>query len=363
MRYTLLGKTGLRVSELCLGTMTFGEDWGWGAPIETSRRILELYAEAGGNFIDTANKYTNGSSESFLGELLHSDRDHFVISTKYTLQTRAGDPNTAGNHRKNLVQALEASLKRLRTDHIDVYWVHARDTLTPVEEVMRALDDQVRAGKVLYVGVSDWPAWEVAYANTLADLRGWSAFVGLEIEYSLLQRTPERDLLPMAQAFDLGVTCWSPLAGGLLTGKYLPDAKHSDDRLVESADQRLTGPAERTVREVVAIAEDLGVTPSQVALAWLLTRPGVVIPIVGASKEQQMQQNLACLDVKLDAEQLTRLDRASVIELGFPHDFLRSESIKRIVYGDQYDQVDDRRLTAQRVPADDRTVASAVHGA
>jgi aryl-alcohol dehydrogenase-like predicted oxidoreductase len=215
MRYTLLGRSGLRVSELCLGTMTFGEDWGWGAPIDTSRRILELYADAGGNFIDTANKYTDGSSETFIGELLAGRRDQFVLATKYTLQTRSGDPNAVGNHRKNLVQALEASLKRLRTDHIDVYWVHARDTWTPVDEVVRALDDQVRAGKVLYVGVSDWPAWEVAQANTLAELRGWSPFIGLEIEYSLAERTPERDLLPMAHTLGLGVTCWSPLAGGL----------------------------------------------------------------------------------------------------------------------------------------------------
>src|SRR6266542_4322268 len=223
MRYTLLGRSGLRVSQLCLGTMTFGEDWGWGAPKQTSKRILELYAEAGGNFIDTANKYTDGSSESFLGELLGQDRERFVLATKYTLETRPGDLNSSGNQRKNLVQSLEASLKRLKTDYVDLYWVHARDQLTPVDEVMRALDDQVRLGKILYAGVSDWPAWAVAQANTLAELHGWSPFIGLEVQYNLLERTPERDLLPMARALGLGVTAWSPLAGGMLTVKYLTD--------------------------------------------------------------------------------------------------------------------------------------------
>jgi aryl-alcohol dehydrogenase-like predicted oxidoreductase len=358
MRYTLLGQSGLRVSELCLGTMTFGEDWGWGAPIDTSRRILELYAEAGGNFIDTANKYTNGSSESFLGELLQGQRDQFVLATKYTLQTRDGDPNAVGNHRKNLVQALDASLKRLRTDRIDVYWVHARDTLTPVDEVMRALDDQVRAGKILYVGVSDWPAWEIARANTLADLRGWSAFVGLEIEYSLLQRTPERDLLPMAHAFGLGVTCWSPLAGGLLTGKYLAADRGDEGRLAQTAHGKMGVREERVVRELVDVAEEIGAQPSQVALAWLLTRPGVVIPIIGASKEEQMKQNLGCLELALDDQHVRRLDEASSIELGFPHDFLRQENIKRIVYGDRYELVEDRRLVGRRAPADDLTAIS-----
>jgi aryl-alcohol dehydrogenase-like predicted oxidoreductase len=357
MRYTLLGRSGLRVSELCLGTMTFGDDWGWGAPLDTSRRIFDLYADAGGNFIDTANKYTNGSSETFLGELLAGRRDEFVIGTKYTLQTRAGDPNTAGNHRKNLVQSLDASLKRLRTDHVDVYWVHARDTWTPVDEVMRALDDQVRAGKVLYVGVSDWPAWEIAEANTLADLRGWSAFIGLEIEYSLIQRTPERDLLPMAHAFGLGVTCWSPLGGGLLTGKYLAGASGNEQaRLARGDGPQITEPGDRTVRELVAVASEIGAEPAQVALAWLLAQPGGVIPIVGATKETQMKQNLGCLEIALEPRHVARLNDASAIELGFPHDFLRQENIKQIVYGDRYTLVEDRRLMGRRAPADELTV-------
>ena len=221
MRYKLLGNSGLRVSELCLGTMTFGEDWGWGASKEDSRALFDAYREAGGNFIDTANFYTGGTSERFVGEFIASERDRFVVATKYTLTMRPGDPNASGNHRKNMIQSVEASLRRLGTDYIDLYWLHAWDYLTPVEEVMRGLDDLVRAGKVLYVGVSDTPAWIVSQANTLAALRGWTPFVGLQIEYSLIERTVERELLPMAEAFGLTILAWSPLGSGVLTGKYL----------------------------------------------------------------------------------------------------------------------------------------------
>ena len=220
MRYKLLGRSGLRVSELCLGTMTFGEDWGWGSSKDVSRKIFDAFAGAGGNFLDTADGYTNGTSEKMVGEFVASERGRWVVATKYSFNQRPGDPNAGGNHRKNMVQALEGSLRRLKTDYVDLYWVHAWDGLTPVDELMRALDDVVRAGKVLYVGVSDTPAWVVSRANTLADCRGWSPFVALQIEYSLVERTPERDLLPMARALDLAVTPWSPLGGGVLSGKY-----------------------------------------------------------------------------------------------------------------------------------------------
>lgn len=352
----MFGKTGLRVSELCLGTMTFGEDWGWGAPRHACARIVDLFAEAGGNFIDTANNYTAGSSESLVGELLEGRRDRFVLATKYTCQTEP-DPNSAGNHRKSLVRSLERSLRRLRTDHVDLLWVHARDTLTPVEEVMRALDDQVRAGKVLYVGVSDWPAWEIAQATTLAELRGWSPFVGLQIEYSLLERTVERELVPMAHGLDLGVTAWSPLARGRLTGKYLAGADHPDvagARLTVTGQDGSEERGDAIVREVVAVAEQIGASPAQVALAWLRGRPGAVVPIVGARNEEQFRDNLASADLTLDDTSRERLDRASAIELGFPHDFLRGEPMpKMIVYGEGWMQVDDRRFTVRRVPADD----------
>src|SRR5687768_14234863 len=208
--YRLLGKSALRVPPMCLGTMTFGEEWGWGGSKDDSRRQLDLYAEQGGNFLDTADLYTNGTSETFLGEFLNGRRDRFVLATKYTFNAVRGDPNAGGNHRKNMRRALELSLKRLQTDYIDLYWVHLFDGMTPVEETMRALDDAVRSGKVLHIGVSDFPAWKVSQANTLAELRGWSPFTALQIEYSLAERTVERDLIPMAVDFGMGVTPWSP---------------------------------------------------------------------------------------------------------------------------------------------------------
>ncbi|HEY1271934.1 MAG TPA: aldo/keto reductase, partial [Terriglobales bacterium] len=220
MNYQLLGNSGLRVSEISLGTMTFGEDWGWGTGKDEVRKIYDTYRTAGGNFIDTANIYTNGTSEVMVGELIQSHRPEVVLATKYSNAASGNDPNAAGNQRKSMFQAVEASLRRLKTDYIDLYWLHIWDKITPVDEVMRAFDDLVRQGKVLYAGVSDAPAWWIAQANTLADLRGWSRFVGLQIEYSLVERTVERELLPMAKAFKIGVTAWSPLAGGLLSGKY-----------------------------------------------------------------------------------------------------------------------------------------------
>jgi aryl-alcohol dehydrogenase-like predicted oxidoreductase len=220
MKYRLLGKSGLRVSEAALGTMTFGEEWGWGAAKDEARKVYDTYREAGGNFIDTANVYTNGSSERFVGEFIKDHRQGIVLATKYSNAAPGNDPNAAGNHRKSMMQAVDASLSRLQTDYIDLYWVHIWDQMTPVEEVMRGLDDLVRQGKILYAGISDAPAWWIAQANTLAELRGWSRFAGLQIEYSLIQRTVERELVPMAKALDLGLTAWSPLANGVLTGKY-----------------------------------------------------------------------------------------------------------------------------------------------
>src|ERR1700704_3322891 len=220
VRYRLLGKSGVRISEVALGTMTFGEDWGWGASPDVSATMLDLFADAGGNLIDTADVYTNGTSETLLGELLKGRRDRFVLATKFTNQTDPNDPNSAGNHRKKFLPSTDAGLRRLQTDHIDLYWVHNRDVLTSVEELMRALDDQVRLGKILYPAVSDWAAWEIAEANTGARLRDWSPFTAVQLRYNLLDRSPERELLPMAAAFDLPVFAWGPLAEGRLTGKY-----------------------------------------------------------------------------------------------------------------------------------------------
>lgn len=345
MRYKLLGKSGLRVSELALGTMTFGEDWGFGAPKEESEKMFNLFVEAGGNLIDTANNYTNGSSETFIGELIKPYREQMVIATKYSLTTRSHDPNGGGNHRKNMIQSVEASLKRLQTDYIDILWLHAWDFLTPVEEVMRALDDLVRAGKVLYIGISDTPAWIVSQANTLATLRGWTPFIGLQIEYSLLQRAPERDLLPMARALDIGVTAWGPMAGGALTGKYT-----SQLQALDSAPKRLSpnsarlNPKNTEITEMVLeIANEIGKTPSQVALNWVRQQSGVIIPIVGARKASQLKDNLGSLDFILEANHLKRLHEVSKIELGFPHDFLSSEPVLNVLHGDTRFMVDNHR--------------------
>src|SRR5579862_3890741 len=229
LRYRTFGRSGLRVSEVALGTMTFGDDWGWGADAAESARIFDAFAQAGGNFVDTASNYTEGSSEQLVGELAAGRRDRFVLATKYTLSIDPGDPNAGGNHRKSLVRSLEQSLRRLRTDYVDLLWLHMRDDATPIEEAVRALDDQVRLGKVLYVGISDSPAWVVAQANTLADLRGWSPFVGLQLPYSVASRDPERELMPMAAALGLAVVAWGILGSGVLTGKPQEERRWPDD--------------------------------------------------------------------------------------------------------------------------------------
>ncbi len=340
MRYKLLGRSGLRVSELALGTMTFGEEWGFGATKAESKKMFDAFAASGGNFIDTANRYTEGTSERYLGEFIASDRDHWVVATKYTLFTRRDDPNFSGNQRKNMVQALEASLERLGTDYIDLYWVHAWDHMTPVDEVMRALDDMVRAGKVLYIGISDTPAWIVSQANTLADSRGWAPFVALQLRYSLIKREPERELLPMARALDLAVTPWSVLGAGVLSGKYNKD-ESAEGRAKQGA---ATDPHNLEITaEVIEVADEIGCTASQVAFSWARQQAGVIIPLLGVRNMEQLRDNLGCLEVTLSNEHLTRLDEVSRIDLGFPHDFLGSEAIEDLVYGGTLGQIDNHR--------------------
>jgi aryl-alcohol dehydrogenase-like predicted oxidoreductase len=340
MRYKLFGRSGLRVSEMALGTMTFGEDWGWGATKDEARRIFEAYAEAGGNFIDTANNYTGGTSERFVGEFIASDRQHFVVATKYTLSARNGDPNFSGNHRKNMQQALEASLRRLNTDYVDIYWLHAWDFLTPLEEILRAFDDLVRQGKVLYIGISDTPAWIVSMANTLADLRGWTRFTGLQIRYSLADRAAERDLLPMARALGLAVTPWSILGAGVLTGKYNERREGVQGR---AANWSISEQVLNIAREVSAVAQAIGASASQVAIAWLRQQRGVIIPLLGARNVEQLKDNLGALKVTLEADHLARLEAVSRIELGFPHDFLASSEVQHLIYGGTGDQIDAPR--------------------
>ncbi len=342
MRYRLLGNSGLRVSEAALGTMTFGDEWGWGSAKDEARKVYDGFREAGGNFIDTANFYTNGTSESFLGEFIMDHRQSVVLATKYSNAAPGIDPNAAGNHRKSMMQAVEASLKRLQTEYIDLYWVHIWDQITPVEEVMRGLDDLVRQGKVLYVGISDAPAWWIAQANTLAQLRGWSPFVGLQIEYNLIERTVERELVPMAKALNLGLTAWSPLARGILTGKYhghgpSEQGRMSSDRMKDfMPEQQRTN---RVVAAVKAVSEQTGRGMAQVALAWLRYRPVPVIPIIGARKLSQLQDNLASFDLSLSTEQVKALDEASGIDLGFPYGLYEKESVRATVYGGMREEI------------------------
>jgi aryl-alcohol dehydrogenase-like predicted oxidoreductase len=342
MKYRLLGNSGLRVSEAALGTMTFGEDWGWGTAKDEAQKVYDAFRGAGGNFIDTANIYTNGTSESFLGEFMEGHRQSVVLATKYTNAFPGTDPNAAGNQRKNMMQAVEASLKRLKTDYIDLYWVHIWDQITPVEEVMRGLDDLVRAGKVLYTGISDAPAWWIAQANTLAHFRGWSPFVGLQIEYSLIERSVERELIPMAKALNIGVTAWSPLAGGVLTGKYHGHGSPEQARMkTDMAKDFMPEPVRsgRVVAAVKSVSDETGRSMAQVALAWLRYRPVPVIPIIGARKLSQFQDNLASFELTLSADQLKTLDEASVIDLGFPYEMYAKAMPRAIVYGGLRDQI------------------------
>ena len=342
MRYRLLGNSGLRVSEAALGTMTFGEEWGWGSPKTEAQKIYDTYREAGGNFIDSANFYTNGTSERFLGEFIRGDRQSVVLATKYSNAVPGNDPNAAGNNRKSMMQSIEASLKRLQTDYVDLYWVHIWDEITPVEEVMRGLDDLVRQGKTLYVGISDAPAWWVAQANMLAELRGWTQFIGLQIEYNLIERTVERELIPMAKAMDLGVLAWSPLAKGLLTGKYHGDGKAEGGRMTLEGMKEFLPQEQRGARIISAVksvSEQTGRSMAQVALAWLRHRTVPVIPIIGARKLAQLQDNLASLDLQLSAEQMKCLEGASRIELGFPGDIFEIESVRATRYGGTWDRL------------------------
>lgn len=303
--------------------------------------MFDAFAEAGGNFIDTANRYTEGTSERYVGDFVSADRDHFVVATKYTLFDRHGDPNASGNHRKNMVRSLETSLERLGLDFVDLFWLHAWDFTTGVDEVMRGLDDLVRSGLVLYVGISDTPAWVVSQANMLADLRGWSPFVAAQLRYSLVDRTAERDLLPMARALDLAVTPWGVLSAGVLSGKYTRGTAPASGRAEANAAKQERNLA--IARAVDAVADELGCTSSQVAVAWVRQQPGVIIPIVGARTADQLRDNLGALDVTLDGPHLSKLDEVSAIEPGFPYDFLFSDHIRNIVYGGTYGQIDHHR--------------------
>jgi aryl-alcohol dehydrogenase-like predicted oxidoreductase len=352
--YRLLGRSGLRVSPMALGTMTFGTDWGWGADREEAHRIFDAYVDRGGNFIDSACNYTNGTAEQLVGEFAADKRERLTIATKYSAATRPEDPNSGGDHRKSMVRSVEGSLARLQTDYIDLLYLHIWDGTTPVEEVLRAMDDLVRAGKVLYVGICNTPAWQVSRMQAIADLRGWSPLVALEIEYSLIERTAERDLMPMASEMGLGVTLYSPLGRGVLTGKYSSrDLDHRGHSAGVEGTRLGSGELDGTLTErAIAIAEvvksvatELGRTPAQVALAWALLNDSVTAPIIGARALSQLEDNLGALEVELPDDARAQLEQASTFALGFPHDVLSQPSTMAAVFGDT--KVSARRPRAE----------------
>ncbi|WNG41395.1 aldo/keto reductase [Archangium violaceum] len=329
--YVTLGRSGLRVSPFCLGAMTFGEELGWGSSVETSNAIIDRYLALGGNFLDTANVYTIGHSEKIIGDHIGrtpSRRDRVVIATKFFGNLFPGDPNGGGAGAKSLIASTHESLRRLQTDYIDLLWMHCWDMHTPIEETMRALDDLVRAGKVRYIGFSDTPAWKVTQAQVTAHFRGWTPLVALQIEYSLLERTVEGELLPMARELGLGVTPWSPLKSGVLSGKYTREnaGKVKADRgaWVEG---NLGERAYSVIDVLLRVAREQGTTPAHVALAWVQNRPGVTSTIIGARTLEQLENNVSALDVKLTPEQVAALDEVSKPTLNFPAGFLQGAPV------------------------------------
>lgn len=340
MKYKILGNSSLKVSEVCLGTMTFGEEFGIGAQEAESRSMYDAFLAAGGNFIDTANIYNYGTSEKMLSRFIADQRDYLVLASKYSLSTRSDDPNAGGSHRKNLVQSLEASLRRLKTDYIDLFWVHGWDTTTSLPELMRALDDQIRAGKILHIGISNAPAWVVATANTLAKERGQTGFCALQLHYNLVERSVEREFFQLADAQDMAITAWSPLAGGLLSGKYGQKGDSADKpagRLHESSRRaKVLGEKNLGVAESLsALARDIGCSPSQLALAWIAQRSATnLIPIVGARSVEQLKDNLGSIDIKLTKKQIEALDLLTALTPEYPQSLLGSEFFQVLMYGE-----------------------------
>jgi aryl-alcohol dehydrogenase-like predicted oxidoreductase len=324
--YVTLGRSGLRVSPFCLGTMTFGEDFGWGSSVADSEAIMDRYIERGGNFIDTANLYTKGHSEKIIGDHLAKDagkRDRLVLATKFSGNHYPGDPNGGGSNRKSIIAACEQSLRRLRTDYIDLYWLHNWDKHTPIDETMSALHDLVGAGKVRYLGISDTPAWKVTQAQMLAEFRNWTPFVGLQIEYSLLERTVEGELIPMALELGMGVTPWSPLKGGVLSGRH---TRENASKVEPSKRAWITGDlgdaTYKVIDELARIAGQLDTSVARVSLAWVQARPGVSSTILGARTLAHLDDNLAALDVELTSEHVAALDKLTTPALNFPAQFL-----------------------------------------
>lgn len=342
MRYKLFGRSGLRVSEASLGTLMFGSGT---VSAQDARAIFDVYAEAGGNFIDTAHGYQDGRSEAIVGELVKSDRDHFVVSTKYGVTTGKGSISKSGSSRKNMRRCVEESLRRLGTDAIDLLYLHIWDFTTQWDEILSGLDALVRSGKVHYIAISDTPAWEISRAVTMSELRGWTSFVGVQLMYSLAERTPERELLPMARELDLGVTAWSPLGGGVLTGRYSPDAAVTD------RGTPIPPTAKRAGSLVTEVARELECPPGQVALAWIRTwgqKFGAIFPVVGADTPDQLAENLGYLKLSLDDQQLRRLDDATRVDLGFPYDKLLGGQFRALTTAQNAGLLDNHRYQDAR---------------
>ena len=328
MKLKTLGNSGLRVSELCLGAMTFGEDWGWGANKETSLKMLDLYTESGGNFIDTANIYTNGTSEEFIGEFIKEKRDEFIIASKYTIRMHESDPNAQGNHRKNFRCSLDSSLKRLKTDYIDLYFVHMWDGFTRAEEIAHCMNDAVRSGKILHYGLSDFPAWLAAKIDTYTAANNMERPVSLQLEYNLAQREIERELEPFARAENLSILCWSPLGGGALTGKYLGESPDKEGRVAKGAvvhfDKYKRAKAMEIAQKITELSREINCSPAQLSIAWLLERSPLNIPIVGARKLNHLEDNLKAKDITLPPDVMVKLNDVGHIDLGFPLNFFQS---------------------------------------
>ncbi|RWG80287.1 aldo/keto reductase [Mesorhizobium sp.] len=341
MTYYTLGNSGLRVSRLALGTMTFGTEWGWGADRETARAMFDAYVEAGGNFFDTADLYTGGTAETWLGEFVAERglRDKAVIATKFSFNSEPGNPNAGGNGRKNIVRAVEASLKRLGTDHIDLYLMHVWDRLTPAEEVLRTLDDLVRAGKVRHIGLSDVPAWYAGRAQAVAELRGYEPISALQLEYSLAERMIEHEFVPLATRHGAGIMVWSPLASGLLSGKYRPTQAGNAGRLdgfrntTHPGFQKFSDRKRAIVAELEQVAAELGRSMAQLALNWVATQPGIATVILGATKLAQLQDNLGALDFEIPTALRQRLEAVSSVAAPFPHPYFGSQIQVRVTGG------------------------------
>lgn len=342
MKYRLFGKSGLRVSEIALGTMTIGNAWGWGSEKEVALEILKKYSDLGGNFIDTACNYQDTQSEKIIGEFLKGDRDRYVVATKYTLHDHRylQDPNAGGNHRKNLLRTVRDSLERLQTDYIDVLYLHVWDGTTGLYEIMRTLNDLVSSTKVNYIAISDTPAWIAARANTIAELRGWEPFSGFQFQYSLINREPEREIIPFCNQTDVAMTSWGTLGSGLLTGKYTRN-ESSSGRLNRNSEI----PAERLAlaKEVDSIADELGVTSAQTAIRWVMQQGGVQIPIVGATSPNQLEDSLQATDIELTEESLKRLGSVVKFSDGFPVSMIKAPTVKSLIHGESYEKLEVHR--------------------